>query len=256
MLGVTTHITLDIAAIPLLWVIPLGLYLLSFILVFARWPGWLHTILVIALPLVLLLLIFVNLAEIDMPIALRLGNPLLAFFVVALVCHGELARTRPAARSLTQFYLLMSVGGVLGGMFNALVAPLIFDTVAEYDVAIALACMVLPRMYYSNDFGLAAWFLKKIANLTGTAKRDNPVERLAVSLRSDPPSPVIWIAGLLSTWERPRLLESLLINWYASPCRRISAPAPGSAITMSSFNVGRRVGCAPSLIRCTPNSAT
>src|SRR5262249_11235097 len=66
--------------------------------------------------------------------------------VTSLVCHGELARTRPSPRHLTAFYLWMSVGGVLGGLFNALLAPLIFTSIAEYPITIVLACLALPAL--------------------------------------------------------------------------------------------------------------
>src|SRR5207245_4937963 len=132
MLGVTTYITLDIAAIPLLWVIPLALYLLSFIIVFAKWPRLLHQAVAIVLPLVLLVLVFIVLSKITKwPIIATISLHLLTLFLVALYCHGELARSRPSTRYLTQFYLLMSLGGVLGGLFNAL-APLLFNSVVEY----------------------------------------------------------------------------------------------------------------------------
>jgi spermidine synthase len=70
---------------------------------------------------------------------------LVVLFVVAMVCHGELARSRPATHRLTEFYLWMSLGGVLGGLFNALVAPVIFNTVAEYPLGLVLVCFLLPR---------------------------------------------------------------------------------------------------------------
>jgi hypothetical protein len=145
MLGVTTYITLDIAAIPLLWVIPLALYLLSFILVFARWPRILHQICVVILPLVILVLVYVMISKIiKWPIVATIGFHLFTLFLVALVCHGELALTRPAPQYLTQFYLLLSLGGVLGGLFNAIVAPLLFNSLVEYNLALVLACMLLP----------------------------------------------------------------------------------------------------------------
>jgi hypothetical protein len=145
MLGVTTYITLDIAALPLLWVIPLALYLLSFILVFAKWPRILHEILVMVLPLVILVLAYIMLSKITkLPVVATIGLHLLTLFLVALVCHGELALTRPAPRYLTQFYLFISLGGVLGGLFNAIVAPLIFNSVVEYNLALVLACLLLP----------------------------------------------------------------------------------------------------------------
>jgi SAM-dependent methyltransferase len=148
MLGVTTYITTDIAAIPLLWVLPLALYLLSFILVFSKLPALVHRFMVLALPVLLLLLIFMmvsrNSLHTTMWVLVLLH--LVVLFAVAMVCHGELARDRPAARHLTHFYLLMSVGGVLGGLFNALVAPVIFTSLAEYRVAMVLAALLIPRM--------------------------------------------------------------------------------------------------------------
>jgi hypothetical protein len=145
MMGVTTYMSLDLAAIPLFWVIPLALYLLSFILVFAKWPDRLHQGMVRALPVTLLLLVFLMQREVQLPIGIAILFHLLTLLVVALVCHGELARNRPPARQLTEFYLWMSLGGVLGGLFNALLAPLLFSGVAEYPIALVGACLLLPR---------------------------------------------------------------------------------------------------------------
>jgi hypothetical protein len=144
MLGVTTAMTLDIAALPLLWVIPLALYLLSFILVFARWPAFMHRLMVLVMPLFMLILVYVKAGGNKPTIRWEILLNLMAFFLAALVCHGELAKRRPAPRYLTNFYLLMSLGGVLGGVFNALIAPLVFKGVAEYPLAIVLACLLLP----------------------------------------------------------------------------------------------------------------
>jgi hypothetical protein len=150
MLGVTTAITTDIAPIPLLWSLPLSLYLISFILVFA--PGSradrLHRAMVFALPGVVLLISMILLLEVRGPlwISLWIMVPihLAGFFVVAVVCHGALARDRPPARWLTEFYLLISLGGALGGVFNAIVAPALFDSLAEYPIALVLAALCLP----------------------------------------------------------------------------------------------------------------
>src|SRR5207244_11720795 len=71
---------------------------------------------------------------------------LIALFVVAMVCHGELARARPSTKYLTAFYLLMSLGGVLGGMFNTLAAPVIFASVQDYEIALVLAALLIPRL--------------------------------------------------------------------------------------------------------------
>jgi hypothetical protein len=144
MLSATTYLTTDIAAIPLLWIIPLSLYLLSFILVFARRPLVPHAWMVRLLPLTVLLLILAMLSEATEPIWLLLLIHLLALFIIAMVCHGELARDRPQAAHLTEFYLWLSAGGVLGGLCNALVAPLVFSTVAEYPLVVILACLIRP----------------------------------------------------------------------------------------------------------------
>ena len=165
MLGVTTYITLDIAAIPLLWVIPLALYLLSFILVFAKWPLRLHHAIILALPPLLLLLVFQIQGEIIPRIGLLIFLHLLVLFLVALVCHGELALGRPSPRYLTQFYLLLSVGGVLGGIFNALVAPALFVGVAEYQVALAFACLLLPAPEGEARLWITRWLPARLAKL-------------------------------------------------------------------------------------------
>ncbi len=207
MLGATTYVTTDIAAIPLLWVLPLGLYLLSFIIVFARisprvqsgivaamevaacaavgsllwyvageagrpfvkaiavlcWSGavlawWivrfrdanlLHRTMILLLPVFVLVLTFFMVSEykprhhfIEISVSLHLAT----LFVVSMVCHGELARDRPDTGHLTEYFLWMSVGGVVGGLFNALFAPLIFNAIVEYPLALVAACLLLPPL--------------------------------------------------------------------------------------------------------------
>jgi hypothetical protein len=150
LVGVTTHITMDIAAAPLLWVVPLILYLLTFILVFARRPPLRHATVVRALPLVLIPLVITAAPGWGppllpaLPLVLAGALNLACFFVVGMVCHGELARRRPPAERLTEFYFFLSVGGVLGGAFNALLAPLVFPGVWEYPLALVAACLVKP----------------------------------------------------------------------------------------------------------------
>jgi hypothetical protein len=144
LLGVTTYLSTDIAAVPLLWVIPLALYLLTFILVFARFTIVPHKVIVVVMPVLILLQEYWIITERTRPIEFLIPLNLLTFFVTAMLCHGELARDRPSTQYLTEFYLWMSVGGVLGGMFNALLAPLIFSTVTEYRVVMVLACFLLP----------------------------------------------------------------------------------------------------------------
>jgi hypothetical protein len=209
MLGVTTYITTDVAAIPLLWVLPLALYLLTFILVFAKISPriqaiivvaslngallaggiWLvplfiseeqhslqvlvralliipalcsllifrlqddrrliHRTVVLVLPLLILLLIFMMLADLKpgrgvVQLWLNIGIHCFTLFVTAMVCHGELALDRPSPKHLTEFFLWMSVGGVLGGLFNGLVAPLVFNSIVEYPLMMVVACLLVP----------------------------------------------------------------------------------------------------------------
>ncbi|MDB5308403.1 MAG: spermidine synthase [Gemmataceae bacterium] len=147
MLGVTTHVSTDLAPVPLLWVVPLALYLVSFIVVFARWPDPVHRAVGRVTPMLLLFVVLSLLTGAVNPLGLIAGLHLAAFFGVCLVCHGELAKDRPPPEQLTAFYLWMSLGGVLGGMANALVAPVVFHRVGmvEYPLALALAALVRPR---------------------------------------------------------------------------------------------------------------
>lgn len=143
MLSVTSYISTDIAAIPLLWVLPLALYLLTFILVFARRriPHW---IMVELLPIMLVSMVIVLTAYTLQTTPMLIPIHLITFFIAAMVCHGELAQDRPGPRHLTEFYLWMSLGGVLGSAFNALLAPLIFTSVVEYPLTLVLAGLLLP----------------------------------------------------------------------------------------------------------------
>lgn len=237
MLGATTYMSMDIAAIPLLWVFPLALYLLTFIFVFsvysvrtqnlviviavwlalaglgllvaptymkegvtgfvlgwtgfnlepyisakwfeegssilwlirvgilgaAVWAGWIftlkdreliHHVMVMVMPLLVLLVMFLMLAEIG-NVWVKIFMHLLTLFIVAMVCHGEMARDRPEPEHLTEFFLLMSIGGVVGGLFNALVAPLTFNAIIEYQLMLMVACLLVPPLGLSKDSQLA-----------------------------------------------------------------------------------------------------
>ena len=144
MLGVTTYITLDLAPVPLLWVLPLALYLLTFTLVFARRQILPHEATVGVQPSLLTVTALLLVTGVVTKPAVAIPLHLLTLFVTAMVCHGELARRRPPVRHLTEFYLWLSVGGALGGAFNALVAPVVFPRNWEYPLVIALACLARP----------------------------------------------------------------------------------------------------------------
>jgi hypothetical protein len=147
LLGLTTFISTDIASVPLLWIIPLTFYLLTFIIVFSKWHDKIHPLMVTLQPIVLLPFIaysFVNPAV--LPYWVDLGLHLTAFFLAVMVCHGELARLRPNTRHLTTYYLIMSFAGMLGGMFNTFVAPFIFNAVYEYPLMIIAALLLRPGL--------------------------------------------------------------------------------------------------------------
>jgi SAM-dependent methyltransferase len=144
LLGVTTFLSTDIASVPLLWIVPLIIYLLTFVLVFARKPLIPNRIMVFLEPFVIIPLSVFFFIQIKTALWQALPFHLLAFFVIAMVCHGELMHSRPPADHLTEFYLWISVGGVLGGIFNALLAPLLFNSVIEYPLIIVVACLLRP----------------------------------------------------------------------------------------------------------------
>jgi hypothetical protein len=142
-LGVTMHISTDVASAPMLWVVPLALYLATFIIAFAR-GGEKWSPLVLAIhPPALAILVAAYFAHGNWGAALS-GN-LIGFTLSALICHFALARTRPAADRLTEFYFFVSLGGVLGGAFAAFLAPVIFNNVYEYPLALAAAALFRPK---------------------------------------------------------------------------------------------------------------
>jgi hypothetical protein len=145
MLGCTSYLSADVATVPLMWIAPLALYLLSFICAFARaTPAWVHRAMILALPIAL----GVQLAsEGTVGLGTAVATHLATLFVAAMVCHGELARSRPSARWLSEYYLWLAAGGALGSCFNALIAPLVFDWVVEYPLALTLAAFLLPPLF-------------------------------------------------------------------------------------------------------------
>jgi hypothetical protein len=155
--GVTQAVTTDIAPIPLLWVIPLALYLLTFIIAFAPGVRLPFRVLGKGLAIAAVALTFALLAGATEPVWLVLVIHLVAFFAAALLCHGRLAAERPPADRLTSFYLWMSVGGVLGGAFNGLVAPALFHRLGfvEYPLMLLAACLVRPTA--RDQSRLRAW---------------------------------------------------------------------------------------------------
>ena len=143
MLGVTTYISTDVAAAPFMWVLPLALYLVTFIIAFQSRP------LIGAGPARVAQSLFVPLCLVSMPIsqlnwALELVLHAGAFFFTALVCHQALSARRPEAGRLTEFYFFVSLGGVIGGATTAFLAPVVFNLVLEYPLVMVLAVLARP----------------------------------------------------------------------------------------------------------------
>jgi hypothetical protein len=167
LLAVTSHLTQNVAPIPLLWIVPLSLYLLSFILCFESdryYPRWLFLPLLIAA----LGMFTYGISWYENNLAIRRLIPALcgALFVCCMVCHGELSRMRPHPRYLTQFYLMVSVGGAIGGLFVALFSPRVFQDYTELPIAlVAIAALVACVLWRKLSLAPRSGWLGKLAVL-------------------------------------------------------------------------------------------
>ena len=145
LLTMTRQLTNDVAPVPFLWVLPLSIYLLSFILCFDAPRYYVRSAFLVALPLSFVALDFVMNSSLSVPVMIALIA--LSLFVFCMVCHGELVRRKPSVRHLTLFYLMMSIGGALGGTFVGLIAPVIFTAYFEMPIGLflcaGLVCAVL-----------------------------------------------------------------------------------------------------------------
>ncbi|MES2602936.1 MAG: fused MFS/spermidine synthase [Pseudomonadota bacterium] len=157
LIAVTAHISTDVAAAPLLWVLPLSLYLLTWVLVFQSRPLLPHRFMLMLQPLAIAGVMILLVVGGEQNLLLTLGGHLVCFFIIAMACHGELARTRPAATYLTGFYVALSFGGMVGGLFAGLIAPYAFSWIAEYPILLALAALCRPAGASAARGGLALW---------------------------------------------------------------------------------------------------
>jgi spermidine synthase len=156
LLATTSQISQEVAVVPFLWIAPLSIYLLTFVLAFAdaRWynrPGF-----GVAAGLLATVACAVLAATVALPVWTQIAVDLAALFAASMVCHGELVRARPAPEHLTAFYLVLAAGGALGGVFTALIAPRLFTGFTEYPLGLAAACM-LGIAAWARDGGLKQW---------------------------------------------------------------------------------------------------
>jgi hypothetical protein len=168
LLGLTNFISTDIASVPLLWIIPLTIYLLSFVIVFSKWNDKAHPWMIRLQPFFLIpFLAFAFIDPADLPYWAYLILHTIAFFFAVMVCHGELVRLRPHTQYLTSFYLMMSFAGMLGGMFNTFVAPFIFNAVYEYPIMIVAALLLRPGTIGAFNFKLALQIIIPLLFIAG-----------------------------------------------------------------------------------------
>jgi hypothetical protein len=144
MLGTSNYLATDIASVPLLWVIPLAVYLLSFVAAFARKPPVSLRMTSAAVVLSSLLVAATMLRLVPLPTWALVSIHAANLFLIALLVHRRLADERPPVERLTEFYLLLSAGGVVGGALTAIVAPYVFPVILEYPIALVLALLVRP----------------------------------------------------------------------------------------------------------------
>ncbi len=164
LIAVTAHISTDVAAAPLLWVLPLSLYLLTWVLGFQSRPLLPHVWMLKLQPLAIAGVVVLLAIGGEQNLLLTLGGHQLCFFIIAMASHGELARTRPPARYLTGFYVALSFGGMIGGLFAGLVAPFTFSWIAEYPILLALAALCRPWQP-SRRGAMLLWLAAMVAAL-------------------------------------------------------------------------------------------
>jgi hypothetical protein len=144
LMAVTSYMSTDVAAVPLLWIVPLSLYLLTFTVAFSPSASSVRALAGRLMPVATIALTLVLVAQMNQPLTVVIPLHLAVFAIIALVCHGELANDRPSPARLTEFFFWIALGGMLGGLFNALVAPVVFTGIAEYPLVLVLACLIRP----------------------------------------------------------------------------------------------------------------
>jgi SAM-dependent methyltransferase len=215
MLSTTTHLTTDIVAMPLLWVIPLALYLLSFSVAFAGNRLLADAITKTAPVMILILGGFALLQDLDRPL-LRAGLSLLLLFIVSVALHTHMYRLRPAPDRLTGFYLAMSIGGVVGGLFAALLAPVLFDWTYEHPILILAAMLLVPQAHW----------LAALRNGWGTGQRTR-ILTLAVSLAT-----LLLMVWSVSSGQSALAGTAILVLGVLSLGRRIAVTAALAGLMM------------------------
>ncbi len=209
MLGITSKISTDLGSIPLVWVVPLSLYLLTFVLAFTAAPRITDALLARLAPVALIFLTILGTTLFNLSLSWPMAGLLtLGFFILALAAHRALFLIRPDAGNLTVFYVTMSVGGALGGVFNSIIAPVLFDDFHELPIIVAVSALVLLRP------------------AAGRARRDLTVTAAAAAMAALPL--ILNAAGTLTDSQRGAVLIVVLLA-AAAALRRSLRRAPEAA---------------------------
>ena len=158
MLGVTAHLSTDVAAIPMLWVVPLAIYLATFVLAFNRTSRTVPVLITRGAIAAGFVAIVTSLSNGAVPIAALIAVNLVMLALVGYAAHARLAADRPPVERLTTYYLVIALGGALGGLLNGLIAPTAFDWVLEYPLALA----ALPLLMLGLGRDRSSWLLRQV----------------------------------------------------------------------------------------------
>jgi hypothetical protein len=224
-LASTQHLTTDIASIPLLWIVPLALYLATYVVAFSRFGpramAWADK----AMPAVLVLAVSLMVLELRGSILLQAVAHLAALTAVGLLCHGKLAARRPPASGLTAYYFWLALGGVLGGSSVSLLAPVVFDRMLEYPLLLVAACCLREgawtlaggRRLLRDLLGPVAAFGSITAAATWIAVRDWDATALGLYATSWLSVALIMVAVLVLARRGRAFTLALATLCFASP---------------------------------------
>jgi spermidine synthase len=218
LIAVTAHISADIAAAPLLWVLPLALYLLTWVLVFRTRPLLPHRWIMLLQPAAIAGIILLLVGGGERNLLILLAGHLVCFFIIAMACHGELARRRPDARNLTGFYLALSFGGMLGGLFAGLIAPFSFNWIAEYPILLVMAALCRPDSKASASI-TTRWYWPALITIAAIVVIASYMNGEAIRWLSDIRAPLIvsvatmsMIAAILPRIDRWKFAATIAVS--------------------------------------------
>jgi hypothetical protein len=233
MLGVTSHISTDIAAIPLLWVVPLGIYLATFVVAFSRTARTAPVRVTKAAVALSYAGVVGSLAAGGVPVPIAIGANLVILAVVALAAHARLAADRPSTELLTAYYMVIAAGGALGGLLNGLLAPIIFDRVLEYPLALTVVPLLLVGLGATPD----TWLGRQLrANRVRAALVLTLIVLVPLGLRT-----TIWVAESSNTTVLILLVVAVVSGWFLGQIPRAMVVSLAALYVIAAVGDSRQV---------------